>query len=311
MNRKSIVSEADILCFRINKRVGNPRREQYSIFRRRSKIMRLALAQMSMAGDIDRNFNKSLQFLDLADEHKADLVFFPEVQLTPFFPQYRKKDVGGVLNRIPSEFAIDLDDARIKAMADRAKRYGFYVSPNFYVRSNGHYYDMSLWINPEGQVAAEAKMVHIADAPNFHETDYYTPSESGFFVYDTPFGCVGIVICYDRHLPESIATCVAKGADLVIIPTANAETEPLEMYEWEMRVAAFQNGVFIAMANRVGQEGDLAFAGQSMVIDPEGHVVVKADNSQQFIICNIELSEAAIARKKRAYRAHKRPEMYQ
>ena len=204
--------------------------------------MRLALAQMSMVNDIDRNFNKSLQFLDLADEHKADLVFFPEVQLTPFFPQYQKKDVGGALNHIPSEFAIDVSDPRIWTMLDRCRQYGFYASPNFYVKDNGRFYDMSLWLAPDGSVSADAKMVHIASARNFYETDYYMPSEDGFFVYDTPFGKVGIVICYDRHLPESIATCAAKGADLVIIPAANVKTEPLEMYEWDSERHFYRNG---------------------------------------------------------------------
>ena len=273
--------------------------------------MRLALAQMSMVNDIDRNFNKSLQFLDLADEHKADLVFFPEVQLTPFFPQYQKKDVGGALNHIPSEFAIDVSDPRIWTMLDRCRQYGFYASPNFYVKDNGRFYDMSLWLAPDGSVSADAKMVHIASARNFYETDYYMPSEDGFFVYDTPFGKVGIVICYDRHLPESIATCAAKGADLVIIPAANVTTEPLEMFEWELRVAAFQNGIFIAMANRVGVEDALVFAGESLVVDPNGNVVVKADDSQQFIVCNIELEEAQLARQRRPYRALRRPELYQ
>ena len=72
-------------------------------------------------------------------------------------------------------------------------------------------------------------MVHIAQAENFYEQDYYTPSDDGFKVFDTEFGKVGIVICYDRHLPESIRTCVLKGADLIIIPTANTKSEPMEM----------------------------------------------------------------------------------
>ena len=74
-----------------------------------------------------------------------------------------------------------------------------------------------------------------------------TPSEDGFKVFDTPFGKVGIVICFDRHLPESIRTCTLKGAQLIIIPTANTLAEPLEMFEWELRVQAFQNNVFVAM----------------------------------------------------------------
>ncbi len=274
--------------------------------------MRLAMAQMSMVGDMDRNFNKTLQFMDLADEHKADLLFYPEVQLTPFFPQFRKRDVGGALNKVPDEFAIALNDKRIGQMCERCSEYGFYASPNFYVRHNGKHYDMSLWLTPKGRVKGKAKMVHIANAPGFYETDYYAPSEEGFLVFDMPEhnAKVGIVICYDRHMPESIRTCAAKGADIIIIPAANVSTEPLDMFELELKVQAFQNNVFVAMCNRVGVEGDAEFVGQSMVIDPNGKTIVKADDSQQFVVCNIELNDVKKARAARPYLNQRRPEMY-
>ena len=271
--------------------------------------MRLAMAQMSMVNNFERNYNKSLQFLDLADTHKADLIFFPKLQLTSYFPQYRKKDVGGALDRIPAEFAIELSDFRIREMSKKCKKYGIFASPNIYIRDREWFYDISIWIEPDGAMASEARQVCIADALHFHEKDYFASSKKGFSVYETPFGRVGIVIGYDRHLTESIAACVSKGADLVLVPVSNAVGEPLEMYAIEMRAAAFQNGVFVAMANRVGNEDGMLFAGESMVVDPNGRIVVKADDSQQFIVCNIELSEARKAREKRPYRQAVRPEL--
>ena len=119
-------------------------------------------------------------------------------------------------------------------------------------------------------------MVHIYQGEKFYEQDYYKPSEDGFQTFDTPYGRVGIVICFDRHIPESIRTCALKGADLVIIPTANTEEEPMELFEWEIRVQAMQNAVFVAMCNRVGREDAMDFAGQSLVADPYGNLVVKA-----------------------------------
>ena len=79
---------------------------------------------------------------------------------------------------------------------------------------NSRRYDTSLWIDPHGELLDCAKMVHIAQAEQFYEQDYYTPSDDGFKVFNTPFGRVGIVICYDRHLPESIRTCTLMGAQL-------------------------------------------------------------------------------------------------
>lgn len=155
-----------------------------------------------------------------------------------------------------------------------------------------------------------AKMVHIAQAEQFYEQDYYTPAPDGFKVFDTPFGKVGIVICFDRHLPESIRTCTMMGAELIIIPTANTEAEPMEMFEWEVRVQAMQNQVFVAMCNRVGLEGDMDFAGQSIVVHPSGDVIVKADNAQQLVTCEIDLAESRLWRGKRPYISTRRPDMY-
>ena len=79
-----------------------------------------------------------------------------------------------------------------------------------YLEQDGRRYDASLWLTPEGNCAGVAKMVHIMQAAQFYERDYYTPSEEGFLVFGTPWGRVGIVICFDRHLPESIRTCALK-----------------------------------------------------------------------------------------------------
>ena len=184
------------------------------------------------------------------------------------------------------------------------------MSPNVYLELDGKRYDTSLWIDPQGEVLDSAEMVHIAQAEQFYEQDYYTPAPDGFKVFDTPFGKVGIVICFDRHLPESIRTCTMMGAELIIIPTANTEAEPMEMFEWEVRVQAMQNQVFVAMCNRVGLEGDMDFAGQSIVVHPSGDVIVKADNAQKLVTCEIDLAESRLWRGKRPYISTRRPDMY-
>ena len=163
--------------------------------------MKLAMAQMSMTGSMDENLKKSLAFCDAAAG--SDLLFFPEVQLTPFFPQYAGRNVDA--------YAVPAGSRTVQAFADKAKERGLYLSPNMYLEQEGRRYDASLWLTPEGACAGVAKMVHIMQAAQFYERDYYTPSEDGFLVFDTPWGCVGIVICFDRHLPESIRTCALKG----------------------------------------------------------------------------------------------------
>ena len=144
-------------------------------------------------------------------------------------------------------------------------------------------------------------MVHIAQAEHFYEQDYYTPSDDGFRVYDTPFGTIGIVICFDRHLPDGIRSCAAQGAELVLIPTANIAGEPLELFQWEVRVQAFQNTVFAAMCNRVGPEGEVTFVGQSLVAGPDGSLRLLAGESEELLVTEIPLEEARQARRNRPW----------
>lgn len=109
---------------------------------------------------------------------------------------------------------------------------------------------------------------------------------------------------------ESIRTCTLLGADLIIVPTANTKAEPREMFEWEMRVQAMQNQVFLAMCNRTGLEGEMDFAGESIVIHPSGEVLAKADDKEQLLVCDIDLKEAAEWKKKVPYLSTRRPECY-
>ena len=78
---------------------------------------------------------------------------------------------------------------------------------------------------------------------------------------------------------------------MIIVPTANTKAEPMELFEWEMRVRAMQNQVFIATCNRVGTEDQMQFAGESIIIHPSGEVIAKADDKEQLLIREIDLSD--------------------
>ena len=250
--------------------------------------MKLALAQMRMTTSVEENLVKTLRVIEQAGDAGADLVFFPEVQLSPFFPQHEKRDA--------ERWVMSADGSEITAIRDACRRSRIYASPNIYLKQGEKRYDASLMIDTDGRVLGVSKMVHIAQAKFFYEQDYYTPSDDGFKVYDTPFGKIGIVICFDRHLPDGIRSCAKQGAELVIIPTANILGEPLELFEWEVRVQAFQNTVFAAMCNRVGSEGELVFAGQSLLATPDGGLQFKASGEEGLFLLDVPLEEARQAR---------------
>ena len=179
------------------------------------------------------------------------------------------------------------------------------------MEDGGKRYDMSLLIDDKGSIIGKQKMVHIAQCECFYEQDYYTPSEEGFRVFDTRLGKIGIVVCFDRHYPDSIRTEVLRGAELIIIPTANATAEPSDLFQWEVRVQAFQNSVNIAMCNRVGKEDKMVFSGESVVSDNNGSILSVAGSDETLLIAEVDLPSASAARKKQPYTSLRRQELYE
>lgn len=265
--------------------------------------MKIALCQMRMTENMEENFAGARAQIFAAAEQGAKLICFPEIQLSPFFPQYPGRDA--------SKWAIQTDSRYLRGVQEACREAGIYASPNFYVEEHGRSYDMSLLIDDRGEILGRQKMVHIAQAPCFYEQDYYTPSEEGFAVFDTPIGRIGIVVCFDRHYPESVRTLALRGADLILIPTANTTAEPSDLFQWEIRVQAFQNSVNIAMCNRAGREGEMVFSGESLVADPDGGLAALADGREQLLFAEVDLAAAAETRTARPYTSLRRPELYE
>ncbi len=257
---------------------------------------------MCNAGSVEKNLEKSLQYIREAAAAGADLVLFPEVQLTEFFPQFPGQDV--------KNYGITIDSPIVQDFCRVCREENIYAVPNIYLKEEDAYYDASLVIDRTGTIAGIQKMVHIAQAEQFYEQDYYTPSNEGFLVFDTEFGKLGIVVCFDRHYPESIRTEALMEADLILIPTVNTKSEPLEMFEWELRVQAFHNSVAVAMCNRVGQEAEMEFAGESIAVDAHGNTIRKADDREQLVYVELDPARSREIRDSRPYTTLRRPELY-
>ena len=265
--------------------------------------MKLALAQMKMAKEIEQNLQKTLRLIREAAAQGADLIVFPEIQLTLFFPQYPGLDV--------SDCVLTEDSAAVRAVCETCREAGIFASPNFYLSYGGRRYDTSLLIDRGGHIVGRQAMVHIAQCPCFYEQDYYAPSAEGFQVFDTELGRLGIVVCFDRHYPESMRTEALRGADLILIPTANTSDEPSELFQWEIKIQAFQNSVFAAMCNRVGQEDGMHFSGESIVCGPDGATLALAGGGEELLLCDLDLTRARRMREKKPYTQLRRPECYE
>jgi N-carbamoylputrescine amidase len=267
--------------------------------------MRIALVQQHATDDLDDNLKRGLAALDEAAAGGAELVCYAELAFEPFYPQ---RAVEGD----PTRFAQEVPGPLTEAFSERAAEHGVVVVLNLYERDGERCFDCSPVVDADGSLLGRARMVHITDYPCFHERGYYAPGDVGAPVFETRVGTIGVSICYDRHYPEYMRALALAGAELVVVPQAGAVDEwPEGLYEAELRVAAFQNGYFTALCNRVGAEECLDFAGESFVCGPDGRVLARAPRGEDHILyADIDLAEAASSHARTLFLRDRRPELY-
>ncbi|MGH9349245.1 MAG: nitrilase-related carbon-nitrogen hydrolase [Vicinamibacterales bacterium] len=267
--------------------------------------MKIALIQQHASADKRDNLRRGLARFDEAAESGASLVCFAELAFEPFYPQrVAEGDVSSRAETIPGPIT--------EAFAERARRHGVVAVVNLFERDGARTFDSSPVIDADGRLLGVTRMLHITDYPCFHEQGYYAPGDRGMPVYDTRAGRIGVSICYDRHYPEVMRALAVNGADLVVVPQAGSMGEwPEGLYESEMRVAAFQNGYFVALCNRVGREECLEFGGESFVCAPDGSIVARAaQGTNEIVYADIDLSACNRSHARRLFLRHRRPELY-
>lgn len=235
----------------------------------------------------------------------AHLVCFAELAFERFYPQ--SPATAADLAR-----AEPIPGPTTQDFAALAKELGVVVVLNLFERDGDRTFDTSPVLDGTGAMAGKTRMVHITEYACFHEQGYYTPGDRGAPVYDTACGRVGVAICYDRHYPEYMRALGLAGAEIVVVPQAGVAGEwPDGLYEAEMRVAAFQNGYFAALCNRVGEEPKLTFSGESFVCDPAGNVIARAGSgTEEILYCDVDLAQVEASHARRLFLRDRRPQLY-
>jgi N-carbamoylputrescine amidase len=267
--------------------------------------MRIALIQQAVTADVAGNRARGLAAARRAAADGAALVAFPELAFSPFYPQHPADgDVSRLAEPVPGPTT--------DAFASLARELGIVVVLNVYERADGRTYDCSPVIDADGTLVGRTRMVHITEYPCFHEQQYYAPSELGAPVFDTRVGSVGVAICYDRHFPEYMRALALAGAEIVVVPQAGVVDEwPAGLFEGEMQTAAFQNGYFVALCNRVGVEDRLSFAGESFVCGPDGSVRARGPKGHDAtLLADVDLAEVERSHARRVLLRDRRPDLY-
>jgi len=267
--------------------------------------VKLALVQQHATDSRAANLERGLAAARRAAEAGAKVVAFAELAFDPFWPQepatperlFRAEPIPGPTT---------------DACAALARELSIVVVPNLYELDGELRYDSSPVIDADGSILGVTRMIHIADFDFFRERGYYAPGDRGLPVYGTAAGKVGVVICYDRHFPESFRAVGLGGAELVLVPQAGAVDEWAEgVFEGELQVAAVQNGFYAALCNRVGREARVEFAGESFVCGPRGEIITRAGRgTDELLLAELDLAAVASSPARQLFLPDRRPELY-
>ncbi len=185
-------------------------------------------------------------------------------------------------------------------MAALAKELGVVIIASlFEKRGPGLYHNTAAILDADGTYLGKYRKMHIPQDPGFEEKFYFTPGDLGYRVWDTKFGRIGVLICWDQWYPEAARLTALAGAQILFYPTAigwlsaeKAELDTAQHCGWEtvQRGHAVANGCFVAAVNRTGFQDDTQFWGQSFVADPYGQIVAKGSvENEEIIIVKCDL----------------------
>lgn len=256
------------------------------------KLVTLGLIQMSMSTDRLENLSKALKLIDAAAKKGAQIVCLPELFATQYFPQNKKSSVKP--EKIPGPTSNFLSRAAKKNNV-------VLIGGSIFEKDGKRKYNTSVVIDRNGRLLGKYRKVHVPEDEAFYEQDYFSSGNS-YKVFDTEFGEIGILICFDQWYSEPARISRLLGADMIFYPTAIGTVSGIEQTEGDWRKAwesvqkghAIANSTIVAAVNRVGKEGNMKFWGGSFVYDQFGKLLARGDRIKEEVIvveCDLNLGK--------------------
>ncbi|RZS91085.1 N-carbamoylputrescine amidase [Motilibacter rhizosphaerae] len=274
-------------------------------------VVRVALSQTTWPGSKEEMLDKHEQFARDAAAQGAQVICFQELFYGPYF--------GITQDAKYYDFAEPADGPIVQRFAAlAAELHLVMVLPIYEEEQPGVYYNTAVVVDADGTVLGKYRKHHIPNLDRFWEKFYFRPGNTGWPVFQTAVGKVGVTICYDRHFPEGWRVLGLNGAEIVFNPNASKPGLSNRLWELEQPTAAAANGYFVAVPNRVGREdneyGDDAvdFYGTSYVVDPQGNFVGEKGSSEkeELLIRDIDLSMIRKVRNDWQFYRDRRPDAY-
>jgi N-carbamoylputrescine amidase len=270
-------------------------------------IVRAALVQAIWTGDKESMISRHEEQARLAAIEGARVICFQELFYGPYFCQVQDAEFYDYAESVPGPTT-----ERFVALA--AELGLVTVLPVYEQEQPGVLYNTAAVIDADGTYLGKYRKHHIPHLPGFWEKFYFRPGNSGFPVFDTAVGKVGVYICYDRHFPEGWRALGLGGAQIVFNPSATSAGLSDYLWQLEQPAAAVANEYFIGAINRVGTEelGDDDFYGTSYFVGPRGQLVdgAGARDKGDLIIRDLDLSQIDEVRSTWAFYRDRRPDAY-
>jgi len=260
---------------------------------------RLGLIQMSCLPEPDANLAKAIERIREAAARGAQVVCLQELFRSQYFCREENHELFALAEPVPGPTTA--------ALGSVARELGVVlIASLFERRAAGLYHNTAAVLNADGTLEGLYRKMHIPDDPLYYEKFYFTPGDLGFRAFESPFGKLGVLVCWDQWYPEAARLTALQGADVLCYPTAigwhpseKEEHGAAQLDAWRtiQRAHAIANGVYVAAVNRVGYEGTpesgLEFWGNSFVADPFGQVIAQASTDREEILV-VEVDRARI-----------------
>lgn len=232
----------------------------------------VASLQLALTEDMDANIKAVSELIREAADRGAKIILPPELFEGPYF--CRIEDEGLFARAQPTA-----EHPAVLAMQALAKELKVYIPTSFFERDGPHHYNSLAMIDDEGAVMGVYRKSHIPDGPGYEEKFYFRPGNTGFRVWNTRYGTIGVGICWDQWYPELARAMMLMGAEILFYPTAIG-TEPHDpdldtsrLWQRAMIGHSVSNVVPVVASNRIGVESGQRFYGHSFIVDERGDFV--------------------------------------
>ena len=283
--------------------------------------VKIAAVQMRCQGNVEENIAKAERFVREAAEKGAEVILLPELFERLYFCQERQYEYY--------EYATSLEEnPAVQRMQQLAKELALVIPVSFYEKYVNNVYNTIAMIDADGSILGIYRKTHIPDDHYYQEKFYFTPGNTGFKVWDTRYGKIGVGICWDQWFPECARSMALLGAEMLLYPTAIGSEPILEVDSaghWRrvMQGHAAANLMPVIAANRIGtekvypseanggQKSALTFYGSSFVTDATGEIIVDGSRDREEILMQ-EFDLEALAKERLSWGLFRdrRPEMY-